>query len=294
MDDRTKFWANPARWPNDGPGYVFLARALHEVGRALFDNAWTGAEPIAPEPLDLPCLVLPDGTMMHLLSQERANQWQKMQIHDLLSSHRPDFDRGPMEFGPFGLEFSDHEWTAGLEVAREVDIERRKVKQRYSEVVARIVEALRDGSLISALRPLSGGRISEPLDAHVWNTEKTENRFYWCQMNPLNPFGIGVGGDAYQFIFVSRQSLDNMLAGCRAPRPPADRSPKKRHNPEKVATWFDRIAEKVRKGQRKQPTRKEIEAEAAIEFPGISIPQVRATWSTRRPEEWAKRGPRAK
>jgi hypothetical protein len=39
-----RFWAEPHRWPRDPAGYVFLARAVEEIGRAMFDARWTGKE----------------------------------------------------------------------------------------------------------------------------------------------------------------------------------------------------------------------------------------------------------
>ena len=50
------------------------------------------------------------------------------------------------------------------------------------------------------------------LSPAAWNTERIWARFFFCQMNPRDPFGIGVAGDDYQYIFVSRESLDRYLA----------------------------------------------------------------------------------
>jgi hypothetical protein len=43
------FWANPADWPRDPPGYVFLGRAFDEIGRAAHAERWIYAEPAEPE-----------------------------------------------------------------------------------------------------------------------------------------------------------------------------------------------------------------------------------------------------
>jgi len=44
------FWDHPGAWPHDPPGYVFLARACQEVGRAMFGAQWadTWGEPDEP------------------------------------------------------------------------------------------------------------------------------------------------------------------------------------------------------------------------------------------------------
>jgi hypothetical protein len=39
-DPAYQFWDNQREWPNDPPNYVFLARACHEVGRAIFGADW--------------------------------------------------------------------------------------------------------------------------------------------------------------------------------------------------------------------------------------------------------------
>jgi hypothetical protein len=43
------FWEYPADWPHDSPGYVFLARAFDEIGRAAHAERWIYAEPAEPE-----------------------------------------------------------------------------------------------------------------------------------------------------------------------------------------------------------------------------------------------------
>src|SRR5262245_45799586 len=43
-----EFWARPHVWPRDPRGYVFLARAVEEIGRAMFGRDWTGKE-VTPE-----------------------------------------------------------------------------------------------------------------------------------------------------------------------------------------------------------------------------------------------------
>jgi hypothetical protein len=38
------FWSKPETWPHDPDGYVFLARAVDEIGKAMFGHHWTGKE----------------------------------------------------------------------------------------------------------------------------------------------------------------------------------------------------------------------------------------------------------
>jgi hypothetical protein len=50
--DEYPFWDNPQRWPHDPPGYVFLVRACHEIGRAIFDAQWLESWEEPDEPPD--------------------------------------------------------------------------------------------------------------------------------------------------------------------------------------------------------------------------------------------------
>ncbi len=50
----TSFWNNPSQWPRDAADAIFLARAFHEIGRAMFGLSWTGKEPSVELPLHKP------------------------------------------------------------------------------------------------------------------------------------------------------------------------------------------------------------------------------------------------
>ena len=39
-----QFWRMPSEWPHDPPGYVFLARAFGEIGKAKFGDKWSEKE----------------------------------------------------------------------------------------------------------------------------------------------------------------------------------------------------------------------------------------------------------
>jgi hypothetical protein len=50
LEHEYPFWDHPKNWPHDPPGYVFLARASQELGRAMFGDRWaeSWAEPDEP------------------------------------------------------------------------------------------------------------------------------------------------------------------------------------------------------------------------------------------------------
>ncbi len=53
--------------------------------------------------------------------------------------------------------------------------------------------------------------------AHYWATEKLRPRFAWCQMSLDSPFGDGIGGKGYGYIFIERASLEKFLSEISPP-----------------------------------------------------------------------------
>lgn len=45
-ENALRFWANSKAWPSDTAEYVFMARAVHTVGEALFHDEWSSEEPV--------------------------------------------------------------------------------------------------------------------------------------------------------------------------------------------------------------------------------------------------------
>lgn len=46
------FWSKPEHWPIDAEGYVFLARAFNQIGKAMFGEYWLGHEHLAKADLN--------------------------------------------------------------------------------------------------------------------------------------------------------------------------------------------------------------------------------------------------
>jgi hypothetical protein len=91
---------------------------------------------------------------------------------------------------------------------------KRSALERFSRVQDQIIQFAETEKLITALRPDAGG---DPVAIHrsFWNSERLSVRFYRCQMNPRDPFAVGVAGDGYCWIFVTRESLQDCLAFVR-------------------------------------------------------------------------------
>lgn len=208
-----KFWSDESKWPYEQPGYVFLLRAVDEVGRVMHQDDWTGQECLTPLAPLLPEL-------------SRAQLWERLRANSLLMSHRPDLGRKPIQHNnraqglPAGLaytgdssivDFTPAEWEAACEISQKQHAEAQAIRGRLNKVGAQITAWLRSGQLVSALRPELGGLIGQPLTVEKWITERLGQRFYRGIMNPRDPFGTGVGGGADEWIFVTRESLDRLV-----------------------------------------------------------------------------------
>lgn len=212
MDAIQEFWTLPKRFPPDFGGFRFLGNAVNELGKAKFGTDWTGHEGRPPR------LLVPTysvGGIGGIPSADLATPNQRLDIDLLLQKHRPDFQRPYPERGPFGpvvAQFATGHWEEGIRLAQESDRKSIAARQRFSAVVAALIEALREGQVKSALRPIRGGDFSAILPPSLWNSEQIGDRFSLCQMNPLKPFDIGIAGTGYQFIFVDIAGLGNLVA----------------------------------------------------------------------------------
>lgn len=194
-------------------GYVFLGNALNRVGKFLFPSEWDGSETRTSAPYVFWKVF--NGENWRIAASE-ATKNQEVDIHRLLAARRPEFGRSStIERGPFGPvvpDFSAEEWNAGIDEAERVNAERQPKLKRKAEAQLFIKSAILREALRYVLLPLKGGRFSEPQDRAWWNVRDHDRLFYWCQMNPKDPTGIGVGGDFFQHIFVDEKGLDELLS----------------------------------------------------------------------------------
>jgi hypothetical protein len=215
MNIRLDFWRNPGRWPRDTASHVFLARAVHEMGTALFSSEWTGGEA---------CVEL----MQPLPKQKLEGSGGRQHFaNDLLLRHHPEFGRKiprrPVTISsgfssmPASFSFTDEECAAAHSIVTRDHEAKRPALERFSKVQEQIIQLAEAEKLITALRATAGG---DPIaiPRSWWNSERLSVRFDYCQMNPKKPFDIGIAGDGYCWIFVTRESLRQCLAAL-APQP---------------------------------------------------------------------------
>jgi hypothetical protein len=200
MNIRLEFWKNSIDWPRDNSSYVFLARAVHAIGKTMFGAEWTGEEPCLDLKQSLPALPLTTGSHAYF-------------AHDLLLKHHPEFgrqplkwSRGPLSSMPPSVKFTGLEWEAARAIIAKDHERKMPGVRRFSQVQDKIIKVAEDGLLITAIREKAGG--DPTLIPRVWwNSERIRNRFDRCQLNPNDPYGLGSAGDRYQWIFVTRESL---------------------------------------------------------------------------------------
>lgn len=255
-DKSRSFWVLKAGWPDDAYGYVFLGRAVNLVGAYLFADTWTGGEPCAPARLEFWREFAGVALPTHTKGRNAMSNADKEAAHRLLVRHRPEFNRNPIihygHFGPIIPDFSREEWLAAVELAKEENKTRDEARHRRGAAFSFLKEAMRDGELAFALLPTRGGKFFENCDKTWWNTNNVFRRFYMCQMNPDDPFGIGVAGDKYMHIFVRGNQLQALLqpqanSGSQSPpvmRPASEETYQMAVN--LLSSWLGSAARKTR------------------------------------------------
>jgi hypothetical protein len=204
------FWLSPYQWPRDPSGFVFLARAVHEIGRTNMKDEWTGSEPTTEH---IPRLPTNFG-----LGQYPPAPHHLERAHRLLMKHRPEFNRTPLEWGKWGppsITFSNEEWEAAVELSKDEERRTLPYAQRFRTVQSEIVRQCEAGDLASFYRWDTTGQML-PIPREWWNTDRWQPRFAMCRINPRDPMSIGIAGDNFCWIFLQRSSLDLFLASRRS------------------------------------------------------------------------------
>jgi hypothetical protein len=190
---RTEFWKKKLGWPNDNSSYVFLGRAVQAMGKSMFGDDWTGDEPSRDLMKELP--VFPE-----------KSGWRAYLVNDLLVKHHPEFNRQPRRRMQQSFEFTGKEWMTAVMIVKKHNEGQWPGVRRFIEVQDRIMKLAEAGLLITAIREKSGGD-PKPISREWWNSERIRDRFDLCQLRPDDRYGLGIGSDPHQWIFVTRESL---------------------------------------------------------------------------------------
>ncbi len=202
-----QFWRETADWPRDTATHVFLGRALHQFGKALYPHAWTGDEPIAAPVVPLPL-------------RSQAKRRDRLEAHRLLAGDpmyevKPDNEYFPGSLGSragsvtvVDYKFTDLEWTMAREIQQATIETRRPSWNRLISVQQAIVEHATFGRLHTAARK-RGQFGYAVIAADAWAVFKIYAVFAYCTV-PLREFAAP--GTAP--IFVLRADLDQLTTGA--------------------------------------------------------------------------------
>lgn len=209
-NDAHEFWRDRA-WPDDDQirGYTFLARAMLDIGHALFRDKWTGAEPflsLAPRPLpaiSMRPVIPPPLVPTAALAQD--------------AKEAPDDGPWWRKDG-IGLTPSPSPKT----IERDIEAENAlaEARARWDEVMAATAYFFNASHLDCAWRGLFGGGF-RPVPDTDWNTERhiSWRRFLLCRMNHQQAFSIAADGPV--FIYVTTASLKALIDKLCAVHPEA-------------------------------------------------------------------------
>lgn len=243
MDERFQFWKNPASWPDDAYGLVFLARAIQRIGKATFAGEWTDTEPFTPPPIETLQSMIAKGMpaaaalaayrkelSVLIASNDPSKLLWKVETYRVRPSLQPlrtarDNPRStaPSDDGVRTRQvLSDEAVKYGEGLIAEENRKRNEAKARWARVLGLVKDALRDGKLGYVTLPTHGGAFSSPRPKEWWNVANIENRLTICRMNPAAPYGSGFAGNGYEHIFVDGADLERLLPQPQKPKTSAD------------------------------------------------------------------------
>jgi len=293
MNEQSKFWINQSLWPDDAYGYVFLARALLRVGRAMYPHEWTDIEPFVAPQIETKQNMIARG--LTGAEYDRGVENYLREISKLIASN---------DVSKLSWEVESYRVVTPLRTARSLpgaadtglrtrqvlsaeavrygeslipkeNKKRADAAGRWASVVSVVKDALRDGSLVFVTLPAHGGRFSEARPKEWWNVPGIGPRLVRCSINPENPFSAGVDGREYEYIFVSAASLEKLLP--QPPKPKTNSDVKALQD--KAAAIYDQLkSERGKVGIRAH--------EDACKAAGINSPVSRLVYSLKNKEEY--------
>lgn len=207
-DPRLLFWNRPY-WPQDSRDHIFAARAILELGQAIFGAAWSDDAPATvwkqklPETMDLftPIEEIRRGVdLLRSASGSYASRTSRGLLPTMAFSMSPS---------PFP---TDAEWAQAVAIAKsEVDIA-WSAYLPFAQVASRLAEACQLGTVKTATRPPAGGEPKER-EWHFWNSENLWLRFETCRVDEDSPFDTAATHSGGSWLFIERKSFNEFIAG---------------------------------------------------------------------------------
>jgi hypothetical protein len=202
-------------WPRDPTGWVFLGRAVHAVGSAMFP-AWKRYTPYCLLP-DICVGAAIGGEIIAEEDQERYAYWLINVRGDdpdyIFRTNRPfDYLNEEVGYGSvtaqeweFACDLSQEEWAIGFGNER-----------MFNEVQLRFVQEAEAGKLNFGGRPFEGGEPKQ-MPRDWWFTDRYAARFRSLTINPEEPFAQTTPpADVANHIFVRADDLAALLSSIPA------------------------------------------------------------------------------
>lgn len=259
MDVNTEFWSNSACWSPDTNRWVFLTRALHEVGRNLFGERWKGDEPMLP----------------FWKQRPSSPPFVSVEVGDSTLGGRTTLLDATTILGKELEARSDDRYTREeRELIRAYIEEHNKGHERFAQAVTQIILWCRAGRLEVGLMAKGSGVVIGPQPITVWQDDwRSKSFFARCTMDPDNISGTGFigkefrlkGGEKAQRIFLARESLDR----CIEAHPP-------KHVMNRKDTLIKEVAEWLKSRYEATPLSKPLPSEKT------ELPEVRAHFHPQR------------
>lgn len=199
-----------SNWPIDFGRYIFIGRAVHKVGRALFGHGWTEAAPSQSQ--------TPEFRRKQRMTVD--DLWHNWHIIKALLSEE---ERAPITKIPYFNRppaISAEVWSIAN---RRLD-EFKLPYQQYKSVQSQMLEWFRSGAVRTGIRAHRGGDIVEAAPS-LWNSEELSFRFDYGKLDSSKPFDPveNQSSESLSWIFVEQESLDKIIPNFFAPKPPAEK-----------------------------------------------------------------------
>ena len=204
---QSSWWIeNNSWWPRDSQDWVFLARAVCEIGRAKYPSEWTGKEPVT--------WANPSPATRHPLPEEpsEAMYHDVQYAHQVLKEQRPEVAARLLTLPTL---ITPDDWKVAKIETERLRLVSLQIVWRFEAITKMIATEAEAGRLVTGLRPTDGG-VVRAIPAVYWNTERLEPRFRMCQMNSADPFSRAFAGHGFGWIFVCAEDLARLIKALKS------------------------------------------------------------------------------
>ena len=195
-------WSNTTTWPDfDGPGYVFLGRAVLRLGKHMFPAEWSHRD----------TFVLPQALPA---TADEAGGGSLFLAWRLLGDFYPEVKipaMNMMDREASRVHFTSEIWAKALDAATRQAAVAKEGQERFRAVKRAIQEHCAYGRLVSAQLGERGDYYD--LKAHIWNTPKNEGWFEQCRISDADAYGSSSHGASsrYSWLFIGEDGLSGLI-----------------------------------------------------------------------------------